>query len=104
VVGAAVAAALWGAIGVGIGALLRNQVPTLIAITAWLLFVEGLLVGDVGGLGQIGRFLPGSAAAAVSGQELGTLLAPGVGLVVLVGYSVVIAVAGAAAMARRDVG
>ena len=104
VVGAAVGAALWGAIGVGLGALFRNQVPTLIAITAWLLFVEGLLVGDVGSLGQIGRFLPGSAAAALSGQEPGTFLSPAIGLVVLVVYSVSVAAAGAFTIARRDVG
>ncbi len=45
VVGSAAAAALWGAIGVGVGALVRNQVPTLVGLCAWLLFVEGLLAG-----------------------------------------------------------
>jgi ABC-2 type transport system permease protein len=42
--GGTAAAALWAAIGVGLGALVRNQVPTLVGICAWLLFVEGLLV------------------------------------------------------------
>jgi ABC-2 type transport system permease protein len=103
VVGAAAGAALWAGIGVGIGALVRNQVPTLIGICAWLLFVEGLLAGDAGGLGDIGRLLPGSAAAAISGQDPGTLLAPAVGLVVLAMYAVVVALVGAVATARRDV-
>jgi ABC-2 type transport system permease protein len=105
VAGAAAAAALWAAIGVGVGALVRNQVPTLVGICAWLLFVEGLLAGDVaGGLGDVGRLLPGAAASAVSGQDPGTLLAPAVGLVLLVGYAVAAALAGALAILRRDVG
>jgi ABC-type transport system involved in multi-copper enzyme maturation permease subunit len=103
VVGAAAGAALWAGIGVGIGAVVRNQVPTLIGICAWLLFVEGLLAGDVGGLGDVGRLLPGSAAAAISGQDPGTLLAPAVGLAVLAAYAVGVAVAGSLATARRDV-
>jgi hypothetical protein len=104
VVGSAGAAALWAGIGVGLGALVRNQVPTLIGICAWLLFVEGLLVGDVGGLGDVGRLLPGAAAAAMSGQDPGTLLAPAVGLVVLASYAAVTALAGSLAISRRDVG
>jgi len=105
VVGAAGAAALWAAIGVGVGAIARNQVPTLIGICAWLLFVEGLLAGDVAeNLGDIGRLLPGAAAAALSGQDPGTLLAPAVGLVLLAVYAVVAALVGALAISRRDVG
>jgi ABC-type transport system involved in multi-copper enzyme maturation permease subunit len=104
VLGSATAAALWAAIGVGVGALVRNQVPTLIGLCAWLLFVEGLLAGDVGSLGDIGRLLPGSAAAAMSGQDPGTLLAPEVGLALLAAYATVAALAGAFAISRRDVG
>ena len=104
VVGSAAAAALWAAIGVGVGALVRNQVPVLVGICAWLLFVEGLLAGDLAGLGEIGRFLPGSAAAAISGQDPGTLLSPAVGLALLAGYAVVAALAGGVAISRRDVG
>jgi ABC-type transport system involved in multi-copper enzyme maturation permease subunit len=105
VVGAAGAAALWAAIGVGVGAFARNQVPTLIGICAWLLFVEGLLAGDVAdNLSDIGRLLPGAAAAAVSGQDPGTLLAPPVGLMLLALYAAATALAGALALSRRDVG
>ncbi|HEX6580524.1 MAG TPA: ABC transporter permease [Actinomycetota bacterium] len=104
IVGAAGAAALWAAIGVGVGALARNQVPTLIGICAWLLFVEGLLAGDVAdNLGDIGRFLPGAAASAISGQDPGTLLAPAVGLVLLGLYAVAVALVGALGLSRRDV-
>jgi ABC-2 type transport system permease protein len=105
IVGSAGAAALWAAIGVGVGALLRNQVPTLIGICAWLLFVEGLLAGDVtDGLGDVGRFLPGAAAAAISGQDPGTLLAPAGGLVLLALYAVAATLAGSIAISHHDVG
>jgi ABC-2 type transport system permease protein len=102
--GGAAAAALWAAIGVGIGAVVRNQVPTLIGISAWLLFVEGLLAGDLlASVGDVTRFAPGAAAAAIGGQDPEALLAPTVGLVLLALYAAVAAVAGALATARRDV-
>jgi ABC-type transport system involved in multi-copper enzyme maturation permease subunit len=104
VVGSAAAASLWAAIGVGVGAVVRNQVPALVGICAWLLFVEGLLAGDLLGLGTVGRFLPGMAASAISGQEPDSLLRPVAGLALLAGYAVVASVIGALAMSRRDVG
>jgi hypothetical protein len=103
VAGGAVAAALWAAIGVGLGAIVRNQVPALIGICAWLLFVENVLVGDLAGVGEVGRFLPGAAAKAISGQNPDTLLSPGVGLVLLALYAAIAAVAGCLATSRRDV-
>jgi ABC-2 type transport system permease protein len=103
VLGSAGAGALWAAIGVGVAALVRNQVPTLIGICAWLLFVEGLLAGDVSSLGDVGRFLPGPAAAAISGQGADTLLAPEAGFALLVLYAAASAVAGGFATSRRDV-
>jgi ABC-2 type transport system permease protein len=101
--GGTAAAALWAAIGVGIGALVRSQVPTLIGICAWLLFVEGLLVGDLTGVGDVGRFAPGAAAAAISGQDPDTLLAPAAGLVLLALYAAAASLAGRLATDRRDV-
>jgi ABC-2 type transport system permease protein len=101
--GGAAAAALWAVIGVGVGAVIRNQVPAVIGICAWLLFVEGLLVGDVAGVTDVGRFAPGAAAEAISGQDPDALLAPAVGLVVLAPYAAAAAVAGALATSRRDV-
>jgi ABC-2 type transport system permease protein len=65
IAGSAAAAALWAAIGVGVGALVRYQVPVVAGICVWLLFVEGLVVGDLIGLGDVFKFLPGSAAAAI---------------------------------------
>ena len=101
-VGSAAGAGLWAAIGVGLGAVVRNQVPTVVGICTWLLFVEGLLFGDIG-LGNVGRFLPGSLAKAASGQDPMTLLAPGLAAVLLALYAAAAAAAGWAATTRRDV-
>lgn len=103
IAGGAAAAALWAAIGVGLGAVVRNQVPTLIGICAWLLFVEGLLVGDVAGVGDVGRFAPGALAMAASGQDPDTLVAPAVGLALLAVYAAGAALAGSQATTRCDV-
>jgi hypothetical protein len=101
--GGTAAAALWAAIGVGIGAVLRNQVPTLIGICAWLLFVESLLMGDLFGARDIGRFAPGAAAAALSGQDPDKLVVPAIGLLLLAVYAASAALAGSLATTRRDV-
>jgi ABC-type transport system involved in multi-copper enzyme maturation permease subunit len=102
VAGGAGAAALWAAIGVGVGAVVRSQVPTVVGIAAWLLFVEGLLAGDALDL-DVSRFAPGAAAEAISGQDPGTLLAPWLGAIVLVVYVGAAVAAGWAATTRRDV-
>ncbi len=101
--GGAAAAALWAAIGVGLGAVVRNQVPALVGIVVWFLFVENLLVGDLAGVGDVGRLLPAAAGKAISGQNPETLLAPAVALALLALYAAVTAVAGARAASRRDV-
>ena len=103
IAGSAGAAALWAAIGVGVGAIVRNQVPTIIGICAWLLFVEGLLIGDVADVGDVGRFAPGAAAAALTGQDPDKLLAPAAGIGLLALYAAALALAGALATTRRDV-
>jgi hypothetical protein len=99
--GCAAAAALWAAIGVGLGALVRSQVPTLVGICAWLLFVDSLLLGDVGLVGQAGRFTPGALAKAASGQD--SLLAPGLAVLLLGAYAAAAVTAGWIAVRRRDV-
>jgi ABC-2 type transport system permease protein len=101
--GTAAAAALWAAIGVGVGAVVRNQVPALIGLCAWLLFIEGLLIGDVAGVDEVGRFAPGAAGAALSGLDPDTLLAPVPGLVLLALYATAATVIGSVISSSRDV-
>jgi ABC-2 type transport system permease protein len=104
IAGGAAATALWAAIGVGIGAIVRNQVPTLIGICTWLLLVEGILAGDLlPAIGDVTRFMPGLAASAISGQGTGTLLAPALGAVLLAIYAAASTAAGWLATTRRDV-
>ena len=100
VAGGAAASALWGAIGVGVGAVVRDQVPALIGLAAWLLFVEGLFGEN---LTDVSKFAPGTLGMAVSGQEPGTLLAPELSLLLLSLYALAAAVAGSMATTRRDV-
>jgi ABC-type transport system involved in multi-copper enzyme maturation permease subunit len=102
--GGAAAAALFAAIGVGVGALVRNQVGTVVGLCVWLLLVESILIGDVPSVGQ---FTPGASAGALAGalQDVGPadLLAPALGALLLVAYAAAAGAAGSIAIARRDV-
>lgn len=99
-VGAIAAAALWAPIGLGLGALLRNQVATLTTIFLWLFFIENLLIDFVPGAG---KFAPGAAAAAITGLDPDRLLAPVLGALLLAAYAAAAAVGGWIATLRRDV-
>ena len=103
VLGGSVASGLWAAIGVGVGAVVRNQVPALIGLSAWLLFVEGLLVEENSTFLQYGQYGPGAAALAISGMGGELLLPAGIALAVLIGYALASSVIGAAVIARRDI-
>jgi hypothetical protein len=98
--GGIAAAALWAPLGLGLGALLRNQVATLLAIFLWLFFIENLLIDFVPGAG---KFAPGAAAAAITGLDPDRLLAPAYGALLLVVYAAAAAAAGSIATLRRDV-
>jgi hypothetical protein len=103
--GSAAGAMFWSGIGVGVGAVVRNQVPVLVGLTAWLLFLEGLLLGDLDLIGNYGRLLPGAlvAAAAGLGSEQKAPLAPGPALALLALYAAAVAVCGWVVTNRRDV-
>jgi ABC-2 type transport system permease protein len=102
VVGSALAAAMWGAIGVAVGAIVRSQVPALVGLVVWLLLIENLLVGDIAGVGAVGRYLPGAAGKAISGQQANSLLSPMAGSIVLALYAIAATVSGSIAIERRD--
>ena len=103
-IGGAAAAALLATIGVGVGAIVRNQVGAAIGLVVWLLFAEMTLIGSVP---SIGKFLPGATAAALAGAMLEQtstyLLAPAVGGLLIALYAAVAFGAGSIATARRDV-
>jgi ABC-2 type transport system permease protein len=102
--GGAAAAGLFAAIGVGIGALVRNQVGAVVGLTVWLILIETTLIGNVP---SAGKFAPGAAAGALAGaiqtQSPSELVAPVIGVLLLSLYAAVVSIAGAVLTVRRDV-
>ena len=68
VAGAAVGAALFGAIGAGVGAFLRSQLAGVIAVFVWALVIESVIGGL---LTSIRPYLPYTAATTLAGIKLG---------------------------------
>jgi ABC-2 type transport system permease protein len=95
--GGTAAAALWATIGLGVGALIRNQVATLVGLCAWILLIENLLLLLPGAA----RYAPGASGLALAGR-------PGegpaaVGALLLVLYAAGASTAGWLGTLRRDV-
>jgi ABC-2 type transport system permease protein len=103
--GGALAGAFFAAIGVGVGAAVRNQVATIVGLCVWLLFVEPLLLGDVP---SAAKYAPEATAGAIAGaiqsQIADTLIAPGLGIALLAAYAALAGLVGMALITRRDVG
>src|SRR5215510_15033856 len=95
--GGTTAAALWAMIGLGVGALVRNQVATLVGICVWMLLVENLLISFVPG---VGRLVPGEVGLALAGAASGKLVAPILGAFLLVVYAAAAAAAGWTSIVR----
>ncbi|MDQ6797740.1 MAG: ABC transporter permease [Actinomycetota bacterium] len=94
--------ALFGVIGVGVGALIRNQVAAVVAALVWEFVIESVAVGL---LPSVGRWLPSGAARGLTRETLssGSLLPAWGAAVVLVAYGLAFALAGAQILVRRDV-
>ncbi len=109
IVGGIVASGIYGILGVGLGALLRNQVAAVVGLVVYLFVVEPIL-SAIPRVQEAYPYLPGGAASAllqttdpdvqVSGY---TLLDPWVGGVVLLAYGLVFAALGMLLTVRRDV-
>jgi len=100
--GSALSTVLYTTLGVGVGALVRSQVAGVAVAVVWFLYAEYLLVWLVP---AVGRWLPGGAAKAVSGWNLGggELLPVWAGGLLFVAYTLLVTVAAGAITARRDV-
>jgi ABC-type transport system involved in multi-copper enzyme maturation permease subunit len=92
--------ALWAALGVGLGALIRNQVFAVIGLIVWALIVDNLLRGLVP---DVGRFTPVGASDSITAGVSDYLLTPAAGGLLLIGYAAALVAAGALLVARRDV-
>jgi ABC-2 type transport system permease protein len=108
------AMALWGAVGVGLGALVPNQVAAIVIVIAFTQFVEPILriastLSDV--TASIGQFLPGAASDALVGASFYSIASVGAaeslewwqGGLVLLGIGVIATLVGGATTWRRDV-
>ena len=91
--------ALWGAIGVGVGTIVRNQVGAIIGLLAWGFVVENLLFAFVP---SVGRLTPGHARTRSWASPPSTCSGRR-GWRRAAAWTVGLAVAGARVTARRDV-
>jgi ABC-2 type transport system permease protein len=80
--------ALCGLVGVGVAALVRNQVAALVGVAVWVLVV--------------GKWLPSAAAAAITSPG-GAHLSRWGGTLLLAAYALAFALAGTRLVVRRDI-
>jgi hypothetical protein len=101
---AVIVVAIYGIVGVGVGALIRNQVAAVVITLAYLFVIEGLL-SVIPGVKEAYRYLPGGAARAVTQASAGdtTLLDPWQGGLLLAAYGIGFAVIAGWLTIRRDV-
>lgn len=105
VIGGAVATMLYAALGLGVGALLRNQVGAIVVLLAWVFVIENLLGIIPGGFGdgikKYGLSGVGSSLARTASHStrIGQLPA---GLLLLA-YALVLVIAGTIVVRQCDV-
>jgi len=99
--GALLAAGLCGLVGVGVAALVRNQVAALVGTLVWVLVVEGLLMSLLHAP-SLGKWLPSAAAAAITSPGGGHLSRLG-GSLLLAAYALALALAGTRLVVRRAI-
>ncbi len=108
-----VALTLWTVVGVGLGAMLTNQVAVILVLLAFTQFVEPILrmlltAAFEGKFAAVGQYLPGAAGESITGGSIystlgaGDLLPAWIGALTLVGYGLVAALIGRITSFRRD--
>ncbi|MBB3678571.1 ABC transporter permease [Modestobacter versicolor] len=101
--GAWAALVIYTVIGVGVGALLRNQVGAIVGVLVYLFVVEGIISSIPATQGAY-KWLPGGALEAMTATFNQTdLLSAWQGGLVLLGYGLLAAVLGTVLAVRRDV-
>jgi len=99
-VGVALWMPLYAAIGVGLGAMVRNLGAAITIALAWIALVEGIAINL---LGDLGRWLPMAAGMALDNMPQGNLLPQVTGGLVLVAYVAIFGVAAILVTMRSDV-
>ncbi|GAA2603502.1 ABC transporter permease [Actinomadura fulvescens] len=105
--GTVLAMGLYALVGLGLGALIRNQIAAIIVAVAWVQLVEAILTFAVP---DVGKWLPAGAVRAITHTtggfggpgDLPTLPAWG-GVLVLLGYGFAFAAIATATTIRRDI-
>jgi ABC-2 type transport system permease protein len=103
-----VAAALWGALGSGIGIVIKNQIGAVVGSFAWLFIAEGLINAILHSHAinsNAGRFFPFQATGAIlnSGTRDPQLLSRAGGIAALGGWMLLFTIAAGVLLSRRDV-
>jgi ABC-2 type transport system permease protein len=94
--------------GIGLGALIKNQLGAIIVAVVWVFIVEAL-VNAIPALQPVGKWTPAGAGSAMinSGVNLGLgtdyLLQAWAGALVLLGYAVLFSAVASATTIRRDI-
>jgi ABC-2 type transport system permease protein len=100
VFGSVAVTALMAALGVGLGAVVRNQVLAVIGLVVWFMVVENIVVSIAP---SVGKFFPLAAGDALTGINSDKLLTAPQGAAVLLGYVAAFFVAGLMITRRSDV-
>lgn len=98
--GSVAVTALLAALGVGFGAVVRNQVFAVIGLVVWFMVIENTVFGVAP---SVGRFFPLAAGDALGGIHTTGMLSPSQGALILVGYVAAFFFVGLAITRRRDV-
>jgi ABC-2 type transport system permease protein len=99
--GTLLAAGLCGLLGVGVGALVRNQVAALVGVLVWVVVVEGLLLNLLNAP-SLGKWLPSAVAAALTNPGGDHLSRETAGLL-FAAYGLGSALVGTRFVVRRDI-
>jgi ABC-2 type transport system permease protein len=102
--GAVLVLVVYGPVGIGVAALVRNQIAAVIGALSWIFVAEALLIAL---LPDVGRWTPGGATNAVLqlGEDAttrGELLPAWAGAGLLVAYALAFSVIGTVLTLRRD--
>ncbi|GAA4566076.1 ABC transporter permease [Planotetraspora kaengkrachanensis] len=106
--GILVSTSLYGLFGIGLGALVRNQIAGIVGAVVWAYVIESIFTA-IPVLHPVGKWLPGGAAQALMSIDVDTglgrpewLPAWG-GALVLIAYGLLFAVVASATTVRRDI-
>jgi ABC-2 type transport system permease protein len=101
-IGATVATALFGAVGVALGSITRNMVIAIVGAIGWTYVIEGLILTQA--LPSASKWLPVGANMSIThtGDSAG-MLQPWVALIVLVTWVVAFSTVATRSILRRDI-